>query len=279
MAWNVPKKPAEEIKPAESKKTEIVPARQNNGSMSLVEAPAGTDIMSDPQPVDQEDQVTPRLKLLQPLTPEVAAGMGKPGEIINSMSGANYGTEINFLPIMFWKMAIKWHPRTEGGGIADMCDNLMDNSPVSRNGEDMSKIDWGAEITKSNDKSGKLGDYWTKIYNYLVIINDEALPVVLTMARTKIRAAKKLIGYWQALLDKKTMKNYVWHARAYKLKSVEETKDNYKYFNYDIQPLGWSKEICPDRYVMAGKILNAFQGKTIKIDPEDVAGETEPEKA
>ena len=100
---------------------------------------------------------------------------------------------------------------------------------------------------------------------------------MLTMARTKIRPAKKLIGYWQALVDKDTAKNYVWYARAYRLSSIEETKDTYSYYNYNITPLGWTKDICPDRYILAGKILKAFQGRSVKIDLEDVAHASEEE--
>lgn len=67
--------------------------------------------------LDREDQMIPRLKLMQGLSPEVQDGLAKYGDLVNSLTKENYSKALTFVPINWWKTRIYWRARNEGGGI------------------------------------------------------------------------------------------------------------------------------------------------------------------
>ena len=69
--------------------------------------------------LDQTDFKVPRIKILQPLNPEIKSFQGKaiPGEFWHTGSNTSLGLEFNFVPCIASKKVILWNPRDEGGGM------------------------------------------------------------------------------------------------------------------------------------------------------------------
>ncbi|MDD5354948.1 MAG: hypothetical protein PHY56_00165 [Candidatus Omnitrophica bacterium] len=263
MGWG--DKPTE--KPLPPKKQPQPPAVQQENALDV---PDYVKPMTSEPAIDNEDIVVPRLKLIQEKSDEINNDMGyKAGDIINPASGENLGPQVDFVPILFQKMAIQWKPRASGGGIADICNNIMALAPFSNNGVDMNKVNWAQEMEVSNDKNNKDKNYWAKVYNFLIITESNPSPVILSMSRTKIKAAKKLLGFWQNFKDKKTMRPYPLYTFTYRLETFEDNKSGFAFWNYDINRLALTpKEIYASMDIYA----QGVKGKDIKVD-EDIEHE------
>lgn len=69
------------------------------------------------QDYEKEDQMIPRLKIMQGLSPEIKEGIAKDGDLVNSLTKENYGNAIKIVPVLCNKSRIYWQDRDKGGGI------------------------------------------------------------------------------------------------------------------------------------------------------------------
>jgi hypothetical protein len=67
--------------------------------------------------VEVRDVRIPRLKLLQPLSPEVQEQGAKAGQIIDSIEGTPRDLPLPIVPCGYWKSRLRWRKRSEGRGI------------------------------------------------------------------------------------------------------------------------------------------------------------------
>lgn len=208
--------------------------------------------------IDQTDLVLPRIKLLQPLSPEVDKGL-QPGHLVNSLTGEDYGTEMTIIPIIHFKSRIYWREREEGGGILCSAPNGLNptRSEFAPCCAECKLKDWNNNAKTSKEKAPKCVIY----YNFAVLVNDGATPVALSMERTKIRVAKKLLS-----LAAYTGGNLDMFARKYKI-SVEKVKnDQGTWYNYAVTPVGFVSE---EEFQKAENVFESLKGLVLTVEQDN----------
>ena len=119
------------------------------------------------------------VKLLQALSPEVQSNLFKSGNMLHSITQVDYGTEVEFIPLMQIKHAVRYVPRAEGGGLDCQSRNCQTGSKY----EDCNSCEffYGKFCTKKEDREKQCIIY----HQYPVLVNDERLPVVIAFAMNK----------------------------------------------------------------------------------------------
>ena len=161
--------------------------------------------------LDKTDFKIPRIKLLQPLNPEITAFQGKalPSEFWHTGMNVSLGTEFRFVPLVVNKRVILWNPRESGGGILAMSHDGInwsqgankDFSVKLKNVKEMVQwstkgnvaesklLEWGS-FNPDDDESGPAA---TLSYEYLMYLFDkpDLSPIVMSCYRTAIPKAKQ----------------------------------------------------------------------------------------
>jgi len=212
--------------------------------------------------VEAGDTLIPRIKLLQPLSPEVADKGMKAGTLFNSLSSKNYGSELIFIPVLHTKSRIKFIPREDGGGIE--CNAIDANTP---NAPLIIKQGKKELVVKSclECPNGKWEDETapscTLYYNFLALIIGDDAPVAISFSKTKIKAAKRLIS-----LTRLAGNNMDMFAKKYILKTqLEKNSSGQSYFNYSIEP---SAFVTAKEFKAAESLYLSLKGKDIKMHAE-----------
>lgn len=162
-------------------------------------------------PIEQEDRMVPRLKLIQALSPEVTEGIAKDGDLVNSITKENYGTSLDFVPILASKSRILWLPREDGGGIA--C-SAPDGKLGSVNGECM--------LCNRKAWQGKTPPECTGVLNFISLIlkkGDERPDLACVgFIKTSYVAGKSLLN----ILSYKNVDTFTY---TYTLSSEKKSND------------------------------------------------------
>jgi hypothetical protein len=161
--------------------------------------------------LDQSDYKLPRIKLLQPLSPEVRSfpGQAIPSQFWHCGANVDLGTQFDFVAAVASKRVILWAPREAGGAmLAYSADGktwttggdqtfdleLKGKKRVSWNTREnvvqSRLLEWGSS-DPSDEKSPPAA---TLIYEYLCYLptHPDLSPCMLGVYRTAIHNAKKL---------------------------------------------------------------------------------------
>ena len=204
-----------------------------------------------PRGIDDEDSsdlLLPRIELLQSMSPTVQNGLGKAGELVNQISKTPLPTDV-FIPVAMHRKYIKWVPRSEGGGIEYQTNDPKDPRVI----EDTK---WGAHGQKPT---------CTKYLNFLVLLEGQTLPIVLSFAMTSYQAGRKL--YTMA----KMSGGDIW-SRKYKLHSISKTNNMGSFFVFDVTEVG---DTDPETQKICEKLYNAFSTRDLSFEVD--AGATKSE--
>jgi len=144
--------------------------------------------------VQKEDILLPRIKLLQALSPEVVDLEQKNGTMSNSVTNENYGAELLFIPVLHWKSRIYFEGIGQAAKI--LCasqDGLTPTVP-----SEYAKVCLECLMGKWNDAAKTKKDQAPKcniFYNFIILLPEYAMtPIALSLGRTKIKIAKKLLS-------------------------------------------------------------------------------------
>jgi hypothetical protein len=187
--------------PAKQETALAKPAAPENTAMATPQRAApptfvkrgDAEAMKGKQNIDKEDLGTPRLLLLQALSPTVIEK--KPGHEAGlfyfKMGDKVLGDRFHFVVLMFEKEYIKWIPRAEGGGL----EWRMKPDEVGKYKEREADLKWGSDKTPPRA---------TKHMNFLVLPYDPETdkldpfgtgPFVMSFQRTSQPAGKSLCQY------------------------------------------------------------------------------------
>lgn len=174
-----------------------------------------------------DDITIPRIALVQALSPQIddtdpayIEGV-KAGDIINSLTGENYGKELTIIPIYFNKEYVIWKDRKKGGGMfgvhqtkAEAVNALQYLDPPVE--------DYNVEDT---------------VQQFVFIVNADGsiTEAMLSMSRTKMSVSRKL----QSLIRLTKMDSF---ACMYRLSVVAAQSDLGKYYNFAVTPAGYASE-------------------------------------
>lgn len=204
----------------------------------------------------KEDIKIPRIKLLQPLNPEVQSFQGKaiPGEFWHSVANVSLGSEFLFVPLTVRKRVVLWQPRHQGGGILAFSNDAVtwqsganqtfkvklkkgDKNEVEwktgKNVQDSGLMEWGSS-DPGEDNSPPAA---MLSYEYLVYLPDHPnlSPCVMGVNRTGLPNARQFNSY---LL----MQRRPTASMAIRCFSDEETGDGNTWHVHAFEPLGFVNE-------------------------------------
>ena len=207
--------------------------------------------------VKKDDLQLPRLKLLQALSPEVEDEKGKAGDIINSLSDENYGTELSFIPILQSYSRVYWASKEKDAEILCSSNDGIVPSPAIE--EPPAKTCEACPNSKFIEDEGPV---CTEFYNFPVLVNGKE-PAGLALSRTKISVAKRLISkamYAGKGLDLFSMK--------FKLRSKKVTGEKFSYYNFDVVGAGFVTEV---EFKAAESFYNSIRNKFVTIHQSNEA--------
>lgn len=217
--------------------------------------------------LEKNDLLLPRIKLLQPLSPEINDLGQKAGTIFLALSNKSYGDKIVITPVLHFRSRIKWTPEDEGGGIdCSSPDARVPREPkYAASCADCTHKDWNDAAKLKKDKSPKC----TMYDNFLVLIGDAKEPVIVPMERSKQKVAKKF--YSMGALKGGDMWDH-----QYELSVVgEKNEDGKPYFNYSVRDL--SKQTSGERRALCETLWTSLAGKTIsEVNTEKDGPQEEP---
>lgn len=145
--------------------------------------------------IDRSKLVLPALKLTQSLTGEVQEGNAEPGEFINSLTGENYGSEVELVVAALFDGRFY---SSDGSNYAAQGDVAPDNWPEEYAGKPFADIpdaeeQWKA-ATNANEHPWGKGPPISTTHNFvgLVVGSESTLPVRLSLMRAANPSAFKL---------------------------------------------------------------------------------------
>jgi hypothetical protein len=201
------------------------------------------------------DITVPRLTVLQGLSPEVADGLGRPGNLFVKGLNQELGKELEIIPMMRSKSRIYWTPLSEGGGI--LC-----QAPDGQKGQgDPGIMCDQCELKEWADGQPPKCDVYENVI-LLVRGSEDLIPMALSGARTKLKAMRDL----NTLFMSQLIKGRPLYMKSYIIKVVEKTnKTNLKYFSIKIVP-GNNNQLLPDDEIQSAKrVFESIRGKTLNI--------------
>lgn len=190
---------------------------------------------------DASELLLPRIELLQSMSPAVQNGLGKAGQLVNQISKTPLSTDV-FSPIAMHRKFIKWIPRSEGGGIEYQTTDPKDSRVI----EDTK---WGPHGEKPT---------CTKYLNFLVKLEGETMPIILSFAMTSFQAGRKLYTMC------KMAGGDIW-ARKYRLLALSKTNQMGTFFVFDVTDGGNTKDEDKD---ICESLYNSFSTRDLNFEVE-----------
>ena len=238
--------------------------------------------------IGTEDVAIPRLKLCQPLTPEVQDGEAKSGDLVLNVTGQVLEQPLRVVPLAVGKEYILWSPDRSAGILArakrvfhggqakylwDKQDATFDvkfkNGPkvtweTKRFVEDNGMHRFGSAIPGDPDS----GPAATAHHNFVVALPDhENMIVALSLSKSQEKKARDL----NAMLK---MSKVPIFARIFELRSVDERNssgDEYK--NFKFSPAGFVED--PAAFETYKQVFMSFKEQGFNVDQSDAASSEE----
>lgn len=205
-----------------------------------------------------EDITVPRLTVLQGLSPEVADGLGRPGELFIKGLNQCHGKELEFVPLIRSKTRIRWTPLQEGGGIR--CQSFDGKQGQGDPGVECGTCDLA--IWK-----GTTPPVCDQYENVIIMIRgaEDPIPMALSGARTKLKALRDL----NTLFMTQQLKQRPLYMKSYILMVIEKTnKANLKYYSFKIKPGNNNAVLPADEIAQYEAIYNSIKGKNLVVEQE-----------
>lgn len=227
----------------------------------------------------REDLKIPRLKLLQPLSPEIKSFPREaiPGEFWHTVANKSIGSEFHAVVCIAAKRVILWRPRNDGDGgmLAISRDALNWNTGANQKFEVQiknvpNKITWETkgsvaesgllEFGTQNPDDPKSAPAATLSYEYLLYLPEhpELSPVVLSAFKTGIPYAKSFNSYM--FMQRKPIPSMVA-----KIFANEEKGNGNEWWVPNYNPAGWATR---DLYAHCSKIAKEFEEYDIDLEQD-----------
>jgi hypothetical protein len=222
--------------------------------------------------IDRSKLVLPALKLTHPLTAEVQDGAAESGHFINSLTGEDYGTEVEVVISALFDG--RFYADGQGGSFAAQGDVAPDSWPDEYSGKAFVDIPDAEEQWKADTNEGVHG--WEKgppistTHNFVgyVVGSGSELPVRISLMRSSNPAAFKL----QTLI-------YAARApwdRTFKLKVVQGVSNAGQ--KYNTVEVAQGEVTDPELRAAAVDLATSFQDATARGEVELAGDEAEGKK-
>lgn len=192
----------------------------------------------------------PRIKLLQALSPEVEQGDAKAGSFYHTLLEDSLGTALDIVPVYMDTRYILWRPQDDGGGILARADDGVHWNPPDASFNVMinkktKKVTWKTKPTVDASGLAAWGSFdpedpasqpaATMMYNIVCCLPSlpDIGPVVVTLQRSAVRAAKKLMG-------KIKLSRAPSYGMVFSMESMKDTNsNNQSFYNYKFTSKGF----------------------------------------
>jgi len=242
----------------------------------------------------------PRIQLLQALSPQVEDGGHKSGDFFHSVAEESLSRELIIIPVYVDVSYILWRPRKSGGGILARAQDGIHWSPAPHSfdvtlEDGKTKVTWKTAATVAASGLAEWGSMdpsdpnsppaATRMYNIVVMMPDypEFSPAVVTLQRSAIKVAKKLMG-------KMKISQAPTFGMRFKMTSIKDRNaQNQEYWNYAFMGDGLVEneadfkyyEGLYERFKSEGvriRDIEGLQTDNIPDDPAQTKGATEADK-
>jgi hypothetical protein len=225
--------------------------------------------------ISASDVETPRLVLMQALSPEVEKYGAKQGAYWHSVLEQDLGATLKVVPIYVEKTAVLWRPRSDGGGIlARQSGNKWEPSntkfEVTQGGRtitwdtkgsiaDSRLLEWGSSIP-GDPRSLPAA---TLTINFVFMLPDrpEASPVIMSFSKTAVKPANKLLSALKLSGKPSFGMRFVMSSEK-----VSNTKGSFFMPKFTMDGLT-SEEEC-DRYYDLYKVFSSSKIGAVETDDE-----------
>ena len=187
---------------------------------------------------ENTDFIIPRVELLQALSPAVVDGVGRPGQIVNSIS-KDLIDNLEFVPVFLKKTYIRWIPRDEGGGMVYQTDDPQDERVIQ-------------DSVWVNDNPPTCTAY----LNFMCLFEGMEAPIILSFAKTGYKIGRKLLSMAK-------MTGLDMFASRYLLGSELVKGDTGPYHQFTVKKVGPTPS---ETFAIAEKMYETFSEKKIIID-------------
>ena len=215
----------------------------------------------------------PFIRVIQALSPQIKKSDAafikgaEQGDLFNTVTGEVWKGEegINVIPCYQETKHLEFTPRDQGGGfVGELPAGDPNILKTTRQGA-KETLPSGNELVKSDQ-------------HYCMVLNKDgsAQPAIVDMKSTQLKISRR----WktQIAMQKIPDKNGVMRTPAlfstiWHLKTVEERKDNYTYFNYTIEKVDLVKD--KNLFIDAKNFRSSVESGAAKAVPEEVVTESD----
>jgi hypothetical protein len=237
-----------ESKMATKSKTEVVVKEENAFAM---EAPAWINpgASRGSEEVKSSDMVLPRLEIVQALSPiKETNDDAKEGLLFNSVTEQILGDMVYFVPVYYRMEYLVWRDQDKGGGF-------LGSFPAQADAEARRGL-----AIQDGDNPDDIEIVDTPVqYGLRVEPSGTFEQIVISMAKTKAKVSRK----WNAMIQIAGGDRF---SRVYKISTFrDENKKGQKFFNYVVQPAGFTPEKV---YREAERIYEVLKTQDVRVAHE-----------
>lgn len=249
--------------------------------MSSLPAFMDEDIGRGHENIGSEDLETPRIKIMQALSPELETYNDiRPGIFFHAAAEMDLGKSVLAVPVYMDKRYILWNPRDSGGGILARADDGIHWSPPNmdftvkldkKNGGDT--VTWRTKDTVARSGLANWGTTnpddtnsppaATLMYNYLLAFpdNPDLMPAVFTFQRSSLKKGKRFNT------KLKTIRAPIF-GLVFNFNVVEDQNNVGQKF-YNVEPVGAGMIQDKDLYIEYKNLNKAFTEAGFNIKDEE----------
>jgi hypothetical protein len=203
-----------------------------------------------------EDVIIPRIKVIQALSPERTDGIAVEGDILNSLTQEKVNGK-RFIPVKQYYTNIRWNS-DRNAELRMLCRSFDGKVGNDENGALVCAVCKKNQF--DNSKQGKDAQPTCTAYlNFIGFFEGDAMPVVLSFAKTNYNEGKKLLSM------AKSMRASSWNY-AYALDSKKVSKDKNSWY---IMVPRMDGQTSPEIRTLAYELYRAVENVTLKADYED----------
>lgn len=235
-----------------SKKSEVA-VRAEGSLMFAQELPSyiSQGAARGSEEVKSSDIVLPRLEIVQALSPIKETNEdAREGYLFNSVTQDVLGESIYFVPVYYRTEYLVWKDQDQGGGFFGSFNSQRDADERK------------AQAVSEGENPEHIEIVDTPVQYGMRVTNDgEMEQIVISMAKTKSKVSRK----WNAMIQIAGGDRF---SRVYKISTFrDENKKGQKFFNYVVQPAGYTPE---NVYREAERMYDILKTQDFRVAHETV---------
>jgi hypothetical protein len=227
--------------------------------MQEVPAYINTSSARGSEEVGSADMVLPRLEIIQALSPIKETNEdAREGLLFNSVTEEILGDMIYFVPVYYRMEYLVWRDQDKGGGFLGSFSTAAEaerrKTQAVAEGDDIDAI----EIVDTPVQ-----------YGMRIEPAGHFEQIVISMAKTKAKVSRR----WNAMIQIAGGDRF---SRVYKISTFrDENKKGQKFFNYVVQPAGFTPEKV---YREAERLYEVLKTQDVKVAHETVVEATDNDR-